>query len=122
METPPYSRQRDPPTTTLNARAIAEWSPKLADVVEDVLDAGEFPILRGGHSSLDGLFIHVDADCLNVDVMPAVDDRIPDGLSWSEFTTTLRIAVSNGKALGSSAPTRPSALSALSLLKRNGVL
>jgi len=49
---------------------------------------------------LDGFFIHVDADCLNDDVMPAVDYRIPDGLSWDELTTTLRVALDSGKAVG----------------------
>jgi arginase len=219
LETPPYSRERDPQTNTLNARMIAEWSPKLADAVEDVLDAGEFPIVLGGDCSivlgpmlalkrrgryglffidghadfyqpeadpngeaasmdlafatghgprlltdlegrgplvrdedafvfgfrdapeqaeygsqplppklrafdlatvrrmgvesaaaaavehltrddLDGFFIHVDADCLNDDLMPAVDYRIPDGFSWSELKTTLEMAVSSGKAIG----------------------
>jgi arginase len=219
LETPPYSRERDPQTNTLNARAIAEWTPLLADAVEDVLDAGEFPIILGGDCSivlgpmlalkrrgrygllfidghsdfyqpeanpngeaasmdlafatghgprlltdlegrgplvrdehafvfgfrdareqmeygsqplppglrafdlatvrrmgaesaaiaaveqlmrddLDGFFIHVDADCLNDDLMPAVDYRIPDGLSPAELSTTLEIALSSGKAIG----------------------
>jgi arginase len=42
LDVPPYSFERDPETQTLNAQAIAEWSPKLADAVEGVLDAGEF--------------------------------------------------------------------------------
>lgn len=219
LKTPPYSSTRDPQTNTLNAGAIADWSPKLADAVEAVLEAGEFPLLLGGDCSivlgpllalkrrgrygllfidghadfyqpeaepngeaasmdlalatghgprlltdlegrgplvreadafaygfrdgaeqvehgsqplppklrafdltavrrmgaasaasaavehltrdgLEGFFIHVDADSLNDAIMPAVDYRMPDGLSWDELQTTLAIAVSSGKAIG----------------------
>ncbi|MET0535662.1 MAG: arginase family protein [Steroidobacter sp.] len=219
VETPPYEFERDPQTKTLNAHSIAEWSPKLADAMESVLDAGEFPVVLGGDCSivlgttlalkrrgrygllfidghadfyqpevnpngeaasmdlafatghgpdlltniegraplvrdedtvafgfrdaeeqaeygsqplpptlrafdlatvrrrgvesvareavqhltregLDGFFIHVDADCLDDAIMPAVDYRIPGGLSWDELATTLRIAVASGKAVG----------------------
>jgi len=49
---------------------------------------------------LDGFFIHVDADCLDDAIMPAVEYRIPDGLSWDELASTLRIAMASGKAVG----------------------
>src|SRR4051812_18207064 len=49
---PPYRFERDPETMTLNAQAIAEWSPTLADAVEDVLNAGEFPLILGGDCSI----------------------------------------------------------------------
>jgi len=219
LETPEYSFERDPETKTLNAHAIAEWSPKLADAVEAVLDAGEFPIILGGDCSivlgptlalkrrgrygllfidghadfyqpevnpngeaasmdlafatgrgprllsdlegrgplvrsedavifgfrdareqvtygsqplpsdlrafdlttvrhlgveqaaktavdhltregLDGFFIHVDADCLDDAIMPAVDYRLAGGLSWDELQRTLQIAIGSGKAVG----------------------
>jgi arginase len=209
----------DPETGILNARAIATWSPKLADAVEEVLDAGEFPVVLGGdctillgsmlafrrrgryglffidgnadffqpeaepngegasmdlafvtghgpplltdiegrgplvhpqdavafayrdhkdqeeygsqplpeelkaidlpavramgieaaareaiahltRQELDGFFIHVDADCLDDAIMPAVDFRVPGGLSWYELGAALRIALSSGKAVG----------------------
>ncbi|MER9437289.1 arginase family protein [Mesorhizobium sp. M0618] len=209
----------DPETGTLNARAIAQWSPKLADAVEAVLDAGEFPVVLGGdctivlgsalafrrrgrygllfidgnadffqpeaepngegasmdlafvtgygpslltdiegrgplvrpedavafayrdhkdqeeygsqplpeelkvldlpavratgieaaareavdhltRAELDGFFIHLDADCLDDVIMPAVDFRVPGGLSWDELTAALRLALASGKAVG----------------------
>lgn len=209
----------DPETGTLNARAIAAWSPKLADAVEAVLDAGEFPVVLGGdctillgsmlafrrrgrygllfidgnadffqpeaepngegasmdlafvtghgpslltdiegrgplvcpedavafayrdhedqeeygsqplpkefkaldlpavraagievaareavdhltREELDGFFIHLDADCLDDVIMPAVDFRVPGGLSWDELGTALRIALASRKAAG----------------------
>ena len=219
LETPPFSVERDAATQTLNARAIAEWSPKLADAVEDVLDASEFPVVLGGdcsillgptlalrrrgrfgllfidghadfyqpeaepfgeaasmdlafvtghgprlltdlegraplvreedvvafgfrdgdeqveygsqplppdllsfdldsvrrlgvqaaakaaaahltRSELEGFFIHVDADSLSDDIMPAVEYRLEDGLSWDELDTTLRVALDTGRAVG----------------------
>ncbi|MGL4960387.1 MAG: arginase family protein [Inquilinus sp.] len=42
----------DPETGTLNAQAIAAWSPRLADAVEAVLDAGEFPVVLGGDCTI----------------------------------------------------------------------
>ncbi len=220
LATPEYNPERDPATGgTLNAKAIAEWSPTLADAVEQVLDAREFPVVLGGDCSivlgstlalkrrgrygllfidghadfyqpeanpngeaasmdlafatghgpklltdlegrgplvrdedavvfgfrdaeeqkeygsqplppdilafdlatvrklgaeraacdavthltrdaLDGFFIHVDADCLSDDIMPAVDYRLPDGLTANELTRTLQIALASGKAVG----------------------
>jgi arginase len=51
-------------------------------------------------AELDGFFIHLDADCLDEDVMPAVDFRVPGGLSWDELTTLLRVTLTSGKAVG----------------------
>jgi len=47
-----YSSWRDPQTLTLNARAIANYSLKLADAVGDLLDSKEFPIVLGGDCSI----------------------------------------------------------------------
>lgn len=216
---PPKDPTPDPETGTLNARAIAQWSPKLADAVEAVLDAGGFPVVLGGdctivlgsalafrrrgryglffidgnadffqpeaepngegasmdlafvtgygpslltdiegraplvrpedavafayrdhkdqeeygsqplpeelkvldlpavramgieaaareavdhltRAELDGFFIHLDADCIDDVIMPAVDFRVPSGLSWDELTAALRLALASGKAVG----------------------
>jgi arginase len=219
LAVPTKEQTPDPETGILNARAIAAWSPKLADAVAAVLDAGEFPVVLGGDCTillgsmlalrrrgrygllfidghadffqpeaepngegasmdlalvtgygpalltdiegrsplvrpedavafafrdhedqaefgsqplpaelraydlyavrrmgveaaaraaldhllrpeLDGFFIHLDADCLDDAIMPAVDFRLPDGLSWDELGTALRIALASGKAIG----------------------
>lgn len=219
LPVPPKDPEPDPETHTLNAHAIAIWSPTLADAVEAVLDAGEFPVILGGdctillgpmlalrrrgrhglffidgnadffqpeaeprgegasmdlafvtghgpalltdlegrgplvrsedavafgyrdhkdqaeygsqplppdlkaydlpalsrigveaaarasvehlsRAGLDGFFIHVDADVLDDAVMPAVDFRLPGGLSWDELAAVLGIALSSRKALG----------------------
>jgi arginase len=52
LSTPEYRFERDPETLTLNAHAIAEWSPKLADAVEAVLAVDEFPVVLGGDCSI----------------------------------------------------------------------
>ena len=215
----PYGPDRDPLTKTLNAQAIAAWTPRLADSVEAVLVRGEFPVILGGdcsillgpalalkrrgrfgllfidghadfyqpevnpngeaasmelafatghgppllcdiegrgplfrsedvvafgyrdgqeqrsygsqplpddlldfdlaairdvgvasaaasavehltRSSLDGFFIHVDADVVHDDLMPAVDYRIPDGLTWEELAVSLRTALATERAVG----------------------
>lgn len=209
----------DPATGTLNAPAIAAWSPRLADAVAAILDAGEFPVILGGdctillgsmlalrrrgrygllfidgnadffqpeaepngegasmdlafatghgpalltdiegrrplvrsadtvafgyrdhadqadygsqplpadlmvqdlpairrtgaeraaqtavahltRAELDGFFIHLDVDVLDDAIMPAVDFRIPGGLSWTELEATLRIALASDAATG----------------------
>ena len=216
---PPYDASRDPETGTLNAVAIARWTPTLADAIDEALTQGEFPIVLGGDCSillgamlalkrrgrygllfldghadfyqpevnpngeaasmelafatgagprlltdiegkgplvragdvaavgfrdgeeqarfgsqrlpremlaldlravrqlgiedaaaravahvtgpsLDGFFIHVDADCLADEIMPAVDYRLPDGLSWREATTLLGAAMASGRPVG----------------------
>jgi arginase len=219
LPVPAKHAERDPRTGVLNAGAIASWSPTLADAVEAVLDAGEFPVVLGGDCTivlgsmlalrrrgrygllfidgnadffqpeaeplgegasmdlafvtgygpelliniegrspivrpedavafgyrdhadqqqygsqplphdlkaidlpavrrlgigaaarnaiehlirpeLEGFFIHVDADCLDDAIMPAVDSRVPGGLSVDELETVLRMALASGRAVG----------------------
>lgn len=49
---------------------------------------------------LEGFWIHLDVDVLDDAIMPAVDYRIPDGLSWDELATTLRMGIGTGRAVG----------------------
>jgi arginase len=49
---------------------------------------------------LEGFWIHVDADVLNDDVMPAVDYRMPDGLSAEELTEVLAVVLASPLAAG----------------------
>jgi arginase len=219
VEPPPFDSERDPETLTLNAHAIARWSPQLADAVEDVLNHHEFPLILGGdcsillgptlalrrrgrfgllfidghadfyqpevnpngeaasmdlafvtgygpalltnleqrrplvrpedvvafgfrdvdeqrhygsqplpddllaldlptvrrmglgnaaalaldrvgRPSIEGFFLHLDADSLNDTIMPAVDYRLTDGFSWDELTRVLTTALSTGRAVG----------------------
>ena len=47
-----------------------------------------------------GFWMHVDADVLDDTIMPAVDYRLPDGLSWEELTTAMRIAFESHRVVG----------------------
>jgi arginase len=219
VEPPQFTGTRDPQTLTNDAHAIATWTPRLADAIERVVDAGDFPLILGGDcsillgaalafrrrgrfgllfvdghadyyqpeanpngeaasmdlafatgrgpalltdiegraplvrpedvvafgfrdaeeqrqygsqplpddilaidlptirrtgvepaidraldrlsaSAIDGFFVHVDADCLDDGIMPAVDYRLPGGLSWDELTQVLRRAIGSGRAVG----------------------
>jgi arginase len=54
--------------------------------------------LRG--QAVDGIWIHFDADVLDDAVMPAVDYRLPDGLSWVEAESMLQVALASGAIVG----------------------
>lgn len=47
-----------------------------------------------------GFFIHLDADVVSDDLMPAVDYRLADGLSWDDLRAVLRVALDSGRAVG----------------------
>jgi arginase len=47
-----------------------------------------------------GFWIHLDADVLDDAIMPAVDYRLPDGLSWDELSIAMRIAAESPRAIG----------------------
>ena len=49
---------------------------------------------------IDGFWIHIDADVLHDDLMPAVDYRNPDGLTWAQLTTIVQTALATGRARG----------------------
>jgi arginase len=45
-------------------------------------------------------WIHLDADVLDDRLMPAVDDRVPDGLSWEELEVIPGAALKSDQAVG----------------------
>ena len=49
---------------------------------------------------IEGFFVHVDADCLDDSIMPAVDYRLPDGFSWSDATSIFQVALASGRTVG----------------------
>ena len=49
---------------------------------------------------LDGFLVHLDVDVLNDDIMPAVDCREKDGLTYPEFTSLMELLLSSPKAIG----------------------
>ena len=49
---------------------------------------------------LSGFWVHVDADVLDDAILPAVDYRMPGGLSLAELETALRAAFLSGRMVG----------------------
>ena len=49
---------------------------------------------------LDGFWLHLDCDALDDAVMPAVDYRLPGGLTWTELETVIRAAITSDSLLG----------------------
>ncbi|UUU29964.1 arginase family protein [Streptomyces sp. CA-210063] len=47
-----------------------------------------------------GYWVHLDVDVLDDAIMPAVDYRLPGGLTWSELESVLRTALADGRAVG----------------------
>ncbi len=51
-------------------------------------------------NNVEGFWIHCDADVLDDAVMPAVDFRLPGGLSGADLAELLRAAAASGRAVG----------------------
>jgi arginase len=51
-------------------------------------------------TELDGFWLHLDADVLDDAVMPAVDYRMPGGLTLHELQTVITTALKSGRVLG----------------------
>ena len=49
---------------------------------------------------LAGFWLHLDVDVLDDAIMPAVDYRMPDGFSFAELRTVLRLALASGRIAG----------------------
>jgi arginase len=52
VEPPPYDAQRDPETKLLNPHGLAQYAVSLADRLEPMLEAGDFPVVLGGDCSI----------------------------------------------------------------------
>jgi arginase len=106
---------RDEDVAALARRDAKETEERGSQRIEDTaIDVIDLAALRGSgaeasmervlrrltSSDLDGFWMHLDADALDDAVMPAVDYRMPDGLSWDELVAILRTAIASGKALG----------------------
>jgi arginase len=57
-------------------------------------------IVKLRQNFLEGVWVHLDADVLNDNIMPAVDYRLPDGLQWEELSAVLRVLMASGQAIG----------------------
>ena len=50
--------------------------------------------------NLDGFWLHIDVDVLNDSIMPCVDSRTPDGLSYQEFNEITALLFQSKKLTG----------------------
>lgn len=73
----------------------------------DLAEVRRLGVARAAHRAVEhlakaesGFFIHLDADVVSDDLMPAVDYRLADGLSWDELRTVLQVALASGRAVG----------------------
>ena len=51
-------------------------------------------------NELSGFWIHLDADVLDDSIMPAVDYRLPDGITFPELSNLLKLLLVSKKAVG----------------------
>jgi arginase len=70
-----------------------------------IREVGALPAARRAlaileRSGLEGFWIHLDADVLHDEVMPAVDYRMPDGLWPQELSAALAALLSSPRAVG----------------------
>jgi arginase len=93
------------------AQAAADGSQPLPRTIHaidlaSVRERGAEPAARlalahlGRRDGPDGFLIHLDVDVLDDVIMPAVDYRLPGGLSREELTTVLRLVVASDRAVG----------------------
>lgn len=52
------------------------------------------------NKNLDGFWLHIDVDVLNDSIMPCVDSRTPDGLTYDEFNELTSYLFQNDKLTG----------------------
>lgn len=51
-------------------------------------------------NELSGFWIHLDADVLDDPIMPAVDYRLPDGITFPELSNLLKLLLLSKKVVG----------------------
>jgi arginase len=62
--------------------------------------AAETAVRALSRDELAGFWVHLDADVLDDAVMPAVDYRLPGGLSCEELSAVLQVLVGSGRVVG----------------------
>jgi arginase len=91
--------------------ALESGSPDVSQTAMHTYDLSEVRRLRPAEaarngvaalesSGCDGFWVHLDADVLNDEVMPAVDYRLPDGLWPGELTEALAVVLASPLAMG----------------------
>jgi arginase len=92
-------REDDPRTRDVRASGIEIWDlSAVRETSPGEAAARAVDTLRA--NGVDGFWIHLDADALDDEVMPAVDSRQPGGLSYAELIELLRVLLRSDLAVG----------------------
>jgi arginase len=63
-------------------------------------EAAEMAVEKLETNGVEGFWLHLDADVLDDDLMPAVDSRQPGGMSYGELAELLGVLLRSGLAVG----------------------
>lgn len=86
--------------TKMDSRPDLHWLPLHELRSLGLKKAALSALSRLQRPTIDGFWIHLDADVLDDQVMPAVDSRQPDGLSYSELSEALVELLLSPSAVG----------------------
>lgn len=89
-----YGCQDIKKTTMLNAVGLVDVQ---KSGLQNAATLGIQTLLK---NELSGFWIHLDADVLDDSIMPAVDYRLPDGITFSELSNLLKLLLLSKKAVG----------------------
>lgn len=92
-------REDYPEWRDIHDTEIAVWNlPRLREL--GLRRAGERAVERLRANGVEGFWVHLDADVLDDELMPAVDSRQPGGLGYAELVELLRSLLRSGLAAG----------------------
>ena len=91
-------QQREHGSQDIGATAIHLFP--LEQVGSDVAAAASEAAKILAEREVQGIWIHLDADVLDDRIMPAVDYRLPGGLSWEGLSAALQAVMETGKVVG----------------------
>ena len=92
-------REDDPRTRDARDTGIEVWDLSAVRQI-GVGEAAARAVETLETNGVDGFWIHLDADVLDDALMPAVDSRQPDGLSYAELIELLKVLLRSDLAVG----------------------
>jgi arginase len=92
-------REDDPETRDARDTGIEIWDLSAVRGIGPG-EAATLAVETLGANGVDGFWMHLDADVLDDEVMPAVDSRQPGGLSYAELIQVLRVLLRADLAVG----------------------
>jgi len=91
-------------STTYGSQDVRDTNMHVFDLLEvkelKITNAVSLATMGLLKNRIDGFWIHLDADVLDDAIMPAVDYRLEDGLSYSDLTEVLKALLATKHAVG----------------------